>query len=120
MADRDIMTELAVMIDQLTDAVKALTIKLDKLQDEKVQSLSEQMARQDERLKSTEVIASSAKNISDVISNEFSAQKDKVAKLERFFYGMIIFVIIQLIGLLIWLIKIPHAMVILKGISWLR
>lgn len=44
MTDRDPMTVLAVTMDQLIDAVKVLTGKLDTLQNEKVASMSEKMA----------------------------------------------------------------------------
>jgi CRISPR/Cas system-associated endonuclease Cas3-HD len=109
MSARDPMTELAVTLDQLIVAVKVLTVKLDKLQDEKVQVLSEQMARADERLKATEDIAKVAKAKAETIDTAFSmesaTQKEKVEKLERFFYGLVVFVFIQLVGLAIWLLK---------------
>lgn len=95
------MTELAVTMDQLIDAVKSLAAKLDKLQDEQVQSLAMQQGRMDERLKTCEYTAKSAKDeLADLV-----ALKDKVAKLERFFYGMIAFILIQLFGVVLWMIR---------------
>lgn len=101
MSARDPMTELAVTMESLIDSVKGLSSKLDKLQDEKVQSMAMEQGRMDERLKACEATASRAKE--EVA--ELATVKDKVAKLERFFYGMVAFILIQLFGVVVWLIK---------------
>jgi hypothetical protein len=88
------MTELAVTMEQLIDAVKGLSIKLDKLQDEKVQSLSERLAVAEERL-----------NTAHTEAKKVPVLVDQVNKLQRTLYGVLAAVGAQLIGLVIWLVK---------------
>ncbi len=99
------MTELAVTLDQLIDAVKGLSAKLDKLQDEKVQQLSERMAVIDERLSSTATAAKVAKEETEKLPTVL----ERVAKLERVVYGLLYLfaaqVVAAIIGGAIWLIK---------------
>lgn len=95
------MTELAVTMEQLIEAVKQVSTKLDKLQDEKVQSLSERIAVMDERLSSTQATAKAAKEE----TAEVATLKEKVAKLERVVYGLMSLIAAEVIGVVIWLLK---------------
>jgi regulator of replication initiation timing len=105
MSTRDPMTELAVTMESLIDSVKQLSSKLDKLQDEKVQSLAMEQGRMDERLKACETTVKTAKEEAEKIPT----LAERVGKLERVVYGLLYLIAAQLIagviGGAVWLLK---------------